>query len=176
MNYEEHVLAGITTYPLLILIASVLKTYLNIPFQLSFMAMALGYAFYVLGSDLPDMDHPDALIHRGTKPIVAVAIGASAFLKLRNITLTDLDWVNLTVSWIIAALIAFASWHVFSTVMPKHRGVVHSVGFGIIYGILSFLVVVYGLGLNIGEGMFIGFAAVGGYLLHLILDKHVKLI
>ncbi|NJE08076.1 metal-dependent hydrolase [Thermococcus sp. M39] len=176
MNYEEHVLGGIITYPLVILIASLLKVYLNVPFQLSAMAMMLGYAFYVLGSDLPDIDHPDAIIHKGTKPLVAVAIGSSAFLKLKDITLTSYDWANLTIAWAISSFVAFASWYVFSAVIPRHRGIVHSIGFGIIYGIVSFLVVVYGLGLKLEEGAFIGFAAFMGYLLHLILDKHIKLI
>ncbi|MBO8175432.1 MAG: metal-dependent hydrolase [Thermococcus sp.] len=176
MNYDEHVLGGIITYPLAILIASLLKYYLAVPFQLSFIAMILGYAFYVLGSDLPDMDHPDAIIHRGTKPLVAVAMGASAFLKFSRISITEYEWANLTIAWGIASLFAFASWYVFSAVMPKHRGIIHSVGFAIIYGLLSFAITVYGLGLKLGEGLFIGFAAFMGYLLHLILDKHIKLI
>lgn len=176
MNYDEHVLGGIITYPLTILIASILRAYLNVPFQLSFMAMALGYAFYVLGSDLPDMDHPDALIHRGTKPIVAVAIGISAFLNFSKISITEYEWLNLTIAWGIAVLFAFASWHIFSAAMPKHRGIIHSVSFAIIYGLLSLAITVYGLGLKLGEGLFVGFAAFMGYLLHLVLDKHVKLI
>ncbi len=176
MNYDEHVLGGIITYPLTILTASLLRAYLDVPFQLSFMAMALGYAFYVLGSDLPDMDHPDALIHRGTKPIVAVAIGISAFLKFSEISITKYEWANLTIAWGIAVLFAFASWYIFSTIMPKHRGIVHSVGFACVYGLLGFALPVYGLGLHWKEGLFVGFAAFMGYLLHLILDKQIKLL
>jgi len=62
LNYDEHVLAGILTYPIAILILSSLNFYLGLPLDVTFLAMALGYAFYVLGSDLPDMDHPEALI------------------------------------------------------------------------------------------------------------------
>ncbi|HIP89085.1 MAG TPA: metal-dependent hydrolase [Thermococcus paralvinellae] len=176
MNYEEHILGGILTYPIVILIASLLKVHLNVPFQLNAISMMLGYAFYVLGSDLPDIDHPDALIHRGTKPIVAIAIGSSAFLKLRGLAPTDYGWANLTIAWTVASFIAFVSWYAFSAIMPRHRGIVHSMSFGIIYGLISFLIVVYGLRLKPEEGAFIGFAAFMGYLLHLVLDKHIKII
>lgn len=177
MNYEGHVLVGILTYPFAILIASLLKSYLNLPFELTFASMALGYGFYVLGSDLPDMDHPDALIHRGSKPIVSVGIGSFVFLRVRDLSnFTDYWWANLTIAWLISAAVAFGAWYGFSAVVPRHRGIIHTLTFALIYALISFLGVKYGLSLKFGEALFISLAAFSGYTLHLISDRHIKLI
>lgn len=96
MNYEEHVLLGLGTYPLFVLLAYILSNYL--PLKLTFPSLILGYAFYVLGSDLPDIDHPDSLIHRGIKPIFSVILGSIVAVKVY-------PYLNvkyaLVVSWIV---------------------------------------------------------------------------
>ena len=177
MNYDEHVLGGILTYPMAVLVLSLLKFYGNLPIEMSFIAMALGYAFYVLGSDLPDLDHPEALIHRGSKPIVAVAVGSSIFLKARQyVNITPYEWANLTIAWGIGAIAAFASWYAYTALMPKHRGVVHSLVFAFIYAVSVFVALRYGLGFKFGEALFVGIASFLGYTLHLILDRHIKLL
>jgi len=177
LNYNEHVLAGILSYPLAVLVISLLGTYVDISIKTSFMATSLGYGFYVLGSDLPDLDHPNALIHRIAKPLVSVAVGISAF---RNVfpyaSQTSYEWMNLSLAWGVATLIAFASWHIFTKAMPKHRGIVHSVAFAAFYALLAFSVVRYGFDLRFGEAVFVGLASFLGYDLHLILDKNMKLI
>lgn len=177
MNYEEHVLAGIVTYPVAIFVASILQHYAHVPFELTPAGMLLGYAFYVLGSDLPDMDHPNGLIHRGTKPIFAVLVGSTAYLRLGPlIEVSELSWLNLTLAWVIAAIIGFGSWYLFTALMPSHRGIVHSLVFAIVYGALSALTVVYGIGLSIGQGTFVGLSAFLGYVLHLLLDREIKVV
>ncbi|MCD6559078.1 MAG: metal-dependent hydrolase [Palaeococcus sp.] len=177
MNYEGHVLGGILTYPLAVLFLALLRYYANFPVKLSFIAMALGYAFYVLGSDLPDLDHPDALIHRGSKPIVAVLVGSAFFVKLiPYINFTSYGWANLTIGWGISALVAFCSWHAYTALMPKHRGVVHSLTFAAIYGILIFIALYYGVEISFEESLFVGIVASMGYVLHLLSDRDVKLI
>ncbi len=123
-NYDAHVLSGIVTYPAAVLVGFLLKLYLKVPLELTSTAMMLGYAFYVLGSDLPDLDHPpDALIHRGgAKPIVSVAVGSAAFLWANG-------WVNLSRSgsrWSLPGqselLGALVGWYAFTWLMPHHRG------------------------------------------------------
>ncbi|USS40285.1 metal-dependent hydrolase [Thermococcus aggregans] len=176
MNYEEHVLSGILTYPLVILLASFLKHYANLPFELTTLSMIVGYGVYVLGSDLPDLDHPDSLIHMGVKPLVALMVGGAVFVKGGNLVSVGNSIVDLTLGWAIAALFAFASWYVFSALMPRHRGIVHSLAFASIYGIVIFASFERGLGFKFGEALFIGFAAFLGYTLHLIVDREVKVI
>ena len=176
MNYEEHVLAGILSYPLLILIAGLLKYVLHAPFEMSTAAMMLGYALYVFGSDLPDIDHPDALIHRGAKAVVAVLVGSAVYTQAMNSVDFGEPWKTLTVAWTIGTAGALAAWYGFSWLMPRHRGVIHSLAFASVYGLLALLFAGYGVNMNWEEALFVGFAAFSGYTLHLILDRSLKLV
>ncbi|MGC9515410.1 metal-dependent hydrolase [Methanocrinis sp.] len=176
MNYDEHVLAGIVTYPIAILILSTLDFRLGLPLDLTFMAMSLGYAFYVLGSDLPDLDHPDALIHRVAKPFVSVAVGISAFMNLGPaLHLAPDPAVNLALAWSVAALAAVVAWNLFKVLMPNHRGVVHSSVFAAVYALLAFAIVRFGFDMSAGEALFVASASFLGYNLHLVLDKSLKM-
>ncbi|MCD6373391.1 MAG: metal-dependent hydrolase [Thermococcus sp.] len=176
MNYEEHVVAGIVSYPLLIFLAGLLKHFLQVPFRMSTAAMMLGYALYVFGSDLPDIDHPDALIHRGAKAVVAVLIGSAVYTH----TISSIDfgepWKTLTAAWGVGTAGALAAWYGFSELMPRHRGIIHSLAFALVYGLLSLLFADYGLKMSWEEALFVGFAAFSGYTLHLLLDRSVKLV
>jgi inner membrane protein len=175
-NYETHVLSGIVTYPLAVLAAFLLKLYLNVPFEITNTAMLLGYALYVLGADLPDLDHPNSLIHRGTKPIVAVITGGATYLNVIKYIDLGEPWKTVSVAWGIGVLGALVGWIGFTALMPRHRGVVHSLLFATIYGFLAFLLAPYGLHMSIGEGLFLGFSAFSGYTLHLLLDGSLKLV
>lgn len=177
MNYDEHVLAGILTYPIAILILSALNFYLGLPIEITFLAMSLGYAFYVLGSDLPDMDHPEALIHRVIKPFVSVAVGISAFRNLGlSLHLASNPIINLALAWTVAALVAVVAWNLFKVLMPNHRGVVHSSVFAAVYALLAFAIVRFGFNMAPGEALFIAFASFLGYNLHLLLDRGFRTI
>jgi inner membrane protein len=172
LNYDEHVLAGILTYPIAILILSFLCFHLGLPIDMTFLAMSLGYAFYVLGSDLPDMDHPEALIHRVIKPFVSVAVGISAFRNLGlALHLTSDPIINLVLAWTVAALVAVVAWNLFKMLMPNHRGIVHSSVFAAVYALLAFAIVRFGFTMTPGEALFIAFASFLGYNLHLLLDR-----
>ncbi len=175
-NYDTHVLSGVVTYPIAVLLGEIMKTYLNLPLKPTPVALVLGYAFYVLGSDLPDMDHPNALIHRGTKPIVSVATGSAIFLWASDRVSLSPEWLNPVVTWAIGALGGLAAWYLFTALMPRHRGIVHSLLFAAVYGLLTFALVGYGLKLSSGEGFYVGLAAFLGYTLHLLLDGSLKLI
>ncbi|AJC71574.1 MAG: metal-dependent hydrolase [Thermococcus sp.] len=175
-NYDTHVLSGVATYPIAVLLGELMKTYLNLPLKLTPIALVLGYAFYVLGSDLPDMDHPNALIHRGSKPIVSVAAGSAIFLWASDKVSLSPEWLSPVVAWVVGAVAGLAGWYLFTVLMPKHRGVVHSLLFATVYGLLAFILVGYGLTLSPDEGLYVGLAAFLGYTLHLLLDGSLKLI
>ena len=175
-NYDTHVLSGIVTYPIAVLIGELLKVYAKLPVELTSTALILGYAFYVLGSDLPDMDHPDALIHRGSKPIVSVATGSAVFLWAGGFVHMNPAWLDPVVSWVAGALAGLVAWYAFTWLMPKHRGIVHSLLFAGIYGGLVFVLVNYGLKMGTGVGLYAGLSAFLGYTLHLLLDGSVKLV
>ncbi|NJE05098.1 metal-dependent hydrolase [Thermococcus sp. M36] len=174
-NYDAHVLSGVASYPLVVAMAGFLSTR-GIPFELSTMALVIGYGLYVLGADLPDMDHPNALIHRGAKPIVSVLVGGAAYINLASSINVGEQWLNTAVAWGIAVAAALVAWYAFTWMMPGHRGVVHSLLFAAVYGALAFLLVEYGLGMGTGEGLYVGFAAFSGYTLHLILDRDISLL
>ncbi len=175
-NYDIHVLSGIATYPIAVLIGELLRVYLHLPIELTPTALMIGYALYVLGSDLPDMDHPDSVIHRGTKPIVSVAAGSTAFLWAKDHVKVNPGWLNPVGAWVVGAIAGLVAWFVFSWLMPRHRGIVHSLLFAGIYGLLAFLLASVGLKMSIGEGIFVGLSAFLGYSLHLLLDRSVKLV
>ncbi|ASJ06155.1 metal-dependent hydrolase [Thermococcus pacificus] len=174
-NYDAHVLSGIVSYPIAVAVAGYLST-IGAPFKLTTIALVIGYALYVLGADLPDMDHPDALIHRGTKPIVSVLTGGAAYINVIDRIHLNPEWLTITAAWGIAIAAALVAWYAFTWLMPKHRGIVHSLLFAFIYGALAFLLVDYGLGMSTGEGLYVGFAAFSGYTLHLLLDREISLI
>ncbi|ASJ13448.1 metal-dependent hydrolase [Thermococcus thioreducens] len=174
-NYDAHVLSGVVTYPLVVAIAGFLSSK-GVPFELSTMALVIGYTLYVLGADLPDMDHPNALIHRGTKPIVSVLVGGATYINLAGSINVGEQWLNTAVAWGIAVAAALVAWYAFTWMMPKHRGIVHSLLFAAVYGALAFLLVEYGLDMASGEGLYVGFAAFSGYVLHLLLDREVSLL
>ena len=174
-NYDVHMLSGIVSYPIAVAIAGYLST-VGVPFKLTTMALLIGYALYVLGADLPDMDHPNALIHRGTKPIVSVLAGGAAYINIIGRVNVGTEWLNITTAWGISVVVAVIAWYSFTWMMPRHRGIVHSLLFALIYGALSYLLVEYGLGMNTDEGFFVGFTAFSGYTLHLLLDRSLKLI
>jgi inner membrane protein len=174
-NYDTHVLSGVVSYPLAVALAGFLSTY-GAPFKLTTMALVLGYALYVLGADLPDMDHPNALIHRGTKPIVSVLTGGATYINVKGTINVGTPWINTSIEWTIAAAAALIAWYAFTWLMPSHRGIVHSLLFATVYGALAFLLVEYGLGMSTGEGLYVGFAAFAGYTLHLILDREISLV
>lgn len=172
LNYDEHVLAGILTYPIAIFLLAALDLYLGFPIDLTFMAMSLGYVFYVIGSDLPDIDHPEALIHRVIKPFVAVAVGISAFKNLGLVfTWTPYPIINLSLAWFGAAIAAVVGWNLFRVLMPDHRGVVHSSVFAAVYALIAFAIVRFGFEAAPGEALFIALASFLGYNLHLLLDR-----
>jgi inner membrane protein len=175
-NYEAHVLSGIVSYPLLILIAAFMEFRLHLPLELTGASMALGYALYVFGSDLPDIDHPESLIHRGAKPVVAVLVGTATYLQVAGSLNLGSPWVNIAAEWGIGIVGALAGWYAFTLLMPRHRGVLHSLLAALIYGGLSYLLAYYGINMGIEESAFVGFAAFSGYVLHLILDRSIKLI
>ncbi|ACS32683.1 metal-dependent hydrolase [Thermococcus gammatolerans] len=175
-NYDVHVLSGIATYPVAVLIGELLKVYAKLPIELTPTALILGYALYVLGSDLPDMDHPDALIHRGSKPIISVAVGSAVFLWAGDKVNLSPEWLNPVVAWVLGALGGIIAWYLFTALMPRHRGIVHSLLFAAVYGFLAFALAGYGLKLSLGEGVYVGLAAFLGYTLHLTLDGSIKLV
>ncbi len=127
--------------------------------------MVLGYAFYVLGSDLPDLDHPpDALIHRGgAKPIASVAVGSAVYLWASGWVNLSPEWASVVAAWVIGAVGALVGWYAFTWLMPHHRGgIVHSLLFAAVYGLLAFLLVEYGLRMSTGGSYLCGTVRVPG--------------
>jgi len=176
MNYDQHVLGGIITYPVVVVLAALISEHTRVHFELTTLTMAIGYALYVLGSDLPDIDHPQALIHRGTKPLFAIAVAVAAYVNLSHrVSFGSSAWMRLGVLWAVSAMFGVGGWFAFTALMPRHRGVVHSLLFALVYGGVGF-----GLGVLLKLGTYsagyLGFAAFCGYMLHLILDGEFKVI
>jgi len=103
-------------------------------------------------------------------------VGSAVFLWVKDFVNLNPSWLNPVTSWVAGAFGGLAAWYLFTAMMPKHRGIVHSLLFAAIYGILAFLLVNYGLGMGEGAGLYTGLSAFLGYTLHLLLDGSLKLV
>ena len=184
-NFRTHALSGLFLYPLVIPVYTLIGFILNYP-PASKRIIAFGYVLFVLGADAPDIDHKNAYMHRIARVIVWVSttvyfyflytekfpvwFPGSPILENEMILFT-----TCILSGMLASLL-------FSFLMPRHRGPLHSIFapfvFGLIVGVLTYFLEVQDLTerLSMAHSIYLGVSAFLGYLLHLVLDYTVSAI
>lgn len=106
---------------------------------------------FFIGALLPDLDSPSSKIRSWFFMVVLVLAGTLILLGYY----TD--------NWVYAIYAVFGVWLLFSLYLTKHRGLLHSIHFTGVMGILLYL--------TIGtSGMFL----LSGYILHLLSDGVFK--
>ena len=177
-NFWTHVKTSFFMFPILILGWEYFHPFLNtlgIKIVNNPLMYILGFSFFVIGSDLPDIDHQDAIIHKIVRMLLMILISASSFYLLfesQTISSFFSDYSNrfiIPLYWLISVLVGFLSGELFVILKAKHRGVIHSPVTSIFYGILVFIFI-FGI-LSLQKAIFPSISAFFGYNLHLGMDK-----
>ena len=126
------------------------------------------YCFFagIIGGILPDIDHDNSIPVRIIQFIISNLV---AFLVVYNYftKLKILDIVALWLGIYVLFEIIFFLFKKFTT----HRGIIHSIPMGILFGLITILFLYNVLHLNLIISYYIGIFIFIGYLTHLILDE-----
>ncbi len=145
MNWRSHVFVGLV-------FGLVLFYLMNLPIE----KIILLSVFSALSALVPDLDHK---MSKG-KSLLDLIVIAFAFLFAFSVE-KSLE------QRIIVALALIGSYFVLFTILkPKHRGITHTLLFGLGYGILIYFL----FDLNYALAGFVG------YFSHLLADQHIKII
>lgn len=78
-------------------------------------------------------------------------MGSAVYLWATGWVNISPEWASVVAAWVIGAVGALVGWYAFTWLMPHHRGIVHSLLFAAVYGLLAFLLVEYGLRMSTGK-------------------------
>lgn len=174
-NLVTHLKFGMISYPIYLLIYLFACKFFNVSFSSDMVGLAMSYLFYIIGSDLPDLDSSNAPLRSFTK---ALSLGFSIYIftpyimeklqgihqiKIPNILILP---IALSISMLIGAglINLFLSMPIFS-----HRGFAHSITFAAIYGLLIYL-----FSSSRTDSIFLGTSAFAGVMSHMIADYWKK--
>lgn len=126
------------------------------------------YCFFagIIGGILPDIDHDNAVPVRIIQFVISNLV---AFLVVYNYLtkLKILDIVGLWLGIYVLFEIIFFLFKKFTT----HRGIIHSIPMGILFGFMTILFLKNILHINLLVSYYTGIFVFIGYLTHLILDE-----
>ncbi len=167
-SWKTHVFSGVIgAVTLSLILASTLSlNFLSLDF---WKTQILSTLFFILGSDLPDIDHDNSLIRRYVIASSTLICFPLTYLYTGHL---DFNFTQRTATSIIASLIVLLlGWT--SKFFTKHRGHFHSVTAAIIYGSIIYIA---SLRITTKYAYLTGIYAFIGYILHLILDKTLKIL
>jgi len=176
-NFRTHVIAGILLYPIYFLSYSFTMDILNIEFYPSESIILISFFFFVLGADLPDVDHNFSIINKIFR-ILLVGLGIFMMFKIRRYYdfLSFLQLKSYILDTLYIALGVFSGGIIgtlFNT-MTKHRGKWHSIFTGIILGVITYFLQTNNYNSFDIKALFLGMALTIGFFVHLFLDHHFK--
>lgn len=122
--------------------------------------VALGSTALLIGSDLPDTDARSSPIHEAFTLALPPAIFWGSIYSL-----------GFSYAW--AFLLTIASIVLFFEFLPSHRGIIHSVKTGVLFG-SRLMLVCYLLGVEIRLSFGLGASLLAGFVLRLFLDGEFK--
>ena len=119
----------------------------------------------IIGGILPDIDHDNST---PLKIMHFVFANLAAFFVIYN-NIARLKLLEMFIIWGGIYLLFAFIFYIFKKT-TKHRGMIHSIPAGILFGVLaSFLF--YKLGFSLKQSYIIGIFLFSGYIVHLILDE-----
>ena len=126
------------------------------------------YCFFagVLGGILPDIDHDNSIPVRIIQFVISNLV---AFLVVYNY-LGKLKLLDIIVLW-LGISIVFEIIFFFFKRLTTHRGIIHSIPMGILFGLITILFLHNILHLSVIVSYYVGIFIFIGYLTHLILDE-----
>jgi membrane-bound metal-dependent hydrolase YbcI (DUF457 family) len=158
-GFVEHILAGA------LLFAAILAL-LPIPVGLE---LLLAGAFFIAGAVMPDLDSPSSKPRKFARVLALVAVLSALFFAYPLISGACSNIAGSACSYLplALALFAVATVYILDSLVPRHRGILHSFSAAVVYGIGVFLLMLY----TGAVGSFIlGAWAFGGYLSHILVD------
>ncbi|WP_129408925.1 metal-dependent hydrolase [Marinitoga lauensis] len=140
-NFKTHVITGILFYPTYFLLYSFIMDMAHINFNPDESLILLSFFFFVLGSDLPDVDHNFSLINKFFR-ILLVGLGIYSIFKLKRyydfLSFLALRVYILKTLYIIIGIILGGIIGFLFNYITKHRGKWHSPLTGILLGIITY--------------------------------------
>ncbi|TPV96540.1 MAG: hypothetical protein B7733_04220 [Myxococcales bacterium FL481] len=120
-----------------------------------------------LGSLLPDVDAdrsvPSRVIRHAAAGAVAIVVGLG-IARYRDLTTT------LVAGWLTLVAVRFLLGQIVRR-FTTHRGIVHSVPFGALLGLVTVLAAHRGLDVTPRHAWWLGSFVTGGFVVHLVLDE-----
>jgi len=180
-NFKTHIYSGIFSYPLFMLIYYFIGRNIDSSMIIGINAISIAFIFYVIGSDLPDLDSNTALIKRSMQLILAIFF-TLFFYNILNDSTIHQKINNLITTDYLVIFISFSTSLILGILVSKgldllnHRGFFHTLWAALIYAFFTFAIVNMDIfkslefKFNDFEVIFITISSFAGYSLHLIID------
>lgn len=150
MGFKVHLFAGLIG----IFLIFIALNFIKIPNS----TLILSCFIFLISSIFPDIDHYRSIPRKYFRIFVIVLLSLVAFYLASN-------FINQPELLLLALLSPFIGYYLIESLIPKHRGIMHSYGFLIVYTLAI------GLGLRFFEfSEIITICASLGYLTHLVVD------
>lgn len=158
-GFREHILAGA-------LLFIVLLAWLPMPMGLE---LLLAGALFITGGVMPDLDSPSSKPRRFARTLALIVVVA--------LLLSEYPWLSggcgavagsaCVYMPLALAVFAVGAVYLLDSLVPKHRGVMHSFSAALIYGVGVFLLMSY---IGAVSSFILGVWAFEGYLSHILVD------
>ncbi|KAF2956419.1 metal-dependent hydrolase [Marinitoga sp. 38H-ov] len=176
-NFKTHIITGILFYPTYFLLYSFIMDILNIEFYPNESLILVSFFFFVLGSDLPDVDHNFSLINKIFR-ILLVGLSISIIYKISRyydfISFLTTRRYILNTFYIILGIVLGGILGLFFNKITKHRGKWHNPITGILIGIITYILITNNYYFIDFNALFISLSIVFGFFIHILLDYKFK--
>ncbi len=164
-----HLLTAMLIYPLFYLMYFYASKALGFMFKPVLEVLLISYLAYIIGSDLPDVDSETAPIRWFLHSLFPAAFLITIYkTRLWKVFTGRFGDLAILAAIFTACVGGFLLGYMLK--LLRHRGFLHTITFGVIYGGAVWLWSVYGILLPLRDSTFVGFSAFFGVLIHLILD------
>ncbi|QTA37333.1 metal-dependent hydrolase [Thermosipho ferrireducens] len=171
-NFHTHIRFGIFSYPIILVIYEFVIRIGRFDSPSS-QVIAIGFLIYILSSDMPDIDHNHSFLHKFIKLLL---MGTAAYLEFVNSFFINIFKIShlyvsyFSIRFFISFTFALCVGALYEIVTPRHRGPLHTVLAGLIYGTIVATGYWWSYK-NIPDTVFIGTVSITGYISHLVLDS-----
>ncbi|KLO21836.1 hypothetical protein X275_07810 [Marinitoga sp. 1197] len=176
-NFKTHIITGILFYPVYFLLYSAIMNFFNIDFYQNDTLILTAFFFFVLGSDLPDVDHNMSLINRVFR-ILLIGAGIYSIFKIEKyynfLSFLSINIYLIKTIYIIIGIILGWIFGILFNHITKHRGKWHSPFTGILTGIILYFLKTSNYYSVDYKTLFIALSLTTGFFIHLILDYYFK--
>jgi inner membrane protein len=176
-NFKTHVITGILFFPTFFLLYSFFMDIFNISFNPNTNMIIISFFFFVLGADLPDVDHNFSLINKFFR-ILLVGLGIYIVFKIKQsydiLSFLQIRLYIINTIYIILGILIGGLIGALFNYVTKHRGKWHSPITAIIFGVIAYYLNTNNYYQIDFYSLYLGLSITTGYIIHLFLDYHFK--